>query len=269
MRVPISPGAVSVSTLALAASVCAAAVALLSSPVAAQTGGISQPTVSVAVQETVAAPLSNTQPDVQIVVLALPTGTYAVSSVYPKQIPKAVAQGRIDRLLALTKWTATNRKFSDAPATPNPLSDSRTPKGKLSAASFETTGMVYAADGTINWEPFLRAFGDVRRINMVCFTATDFAYRGPVSFESDRVSFSASAGEGTVAAVANLKKPEPSPAVFGLPQYRQDDTPAKKTPNRSKKNDGNRAVYIVFIALAATGVGLILYALASRLVTKP
>jgi hypothetical protein len=190
--------------------------------------------------------------------------------VYPKQVPKAAAQARIDRLLALTKWPAKSRKFSDAPAVPNPLNDGATGKGKLSAASFETTGAIYAEDGTINWDSFLRAFGDVRRINMVCFTGTDFAYRGPVSFESDRVTFSASGGEGTVAAVANIKKPEPSPGSFGLPQY-ATVAPKAVAATKPKANSGQtrRIVGTVLVALAATGVALIIYALTSRLVTKP
>lgn len=217
-----------------------------------------------------AAPLGNMRPDVQIVVLGLPTGTYAVSSVYAKQVPKAVAQGRIDKLLALTKWQATSRKFSDAPAVPNPLRDDKTPKGNLSAASFETTAAIYAADGTIDWEPFLQAFGDVERINLICFTGTDFAYRGPVQFDTDRITFSASSGQGTVAAVANIKKPEPSPVSFGLPKYATADTVSVPVKNRVKENtDTNRVIRIVLVALAATGVALIIYAITSRLVTKP
>ncbi|MBC8139755.1 MAG: hypothetical protein H8F28_28060 [Fibrella sp.] len=215
---------------------------------------------------------ANTQPDVQIVVLPLPNEVYAVSSVYPKQVPKAVAQGRIDALLALTKWKATNRKFSDAPAVPNPLSDDQTPKGNLSAASFETSGAIYAEDGTINWEPFLRAFGDVRRINMVFFTGTDFAYTGPVSFDNERITFSASSGQGTVAAVANIKKPEPSPASFGLPQYQTGAATPKTvvaTKPDSQGGQTRRVVGIVGIALFATAVALIIYAMTSRLVTKP
>lgn len=214
--------------------------------------------------------ISNTKPDVQIVVLGLPTGTYAVSSVYPKQVPKAVAQGRIDKLLALTKWPSTSRKFSDAPAVPNPLRDDSTPKGKLSAASFETTGAVYASDGTIDWEPFLRAFGDVGRINIVCFTGPEFAYTGPLAFDNDRITFSASAGEGTVAVVANIKKPEPSPASFGLPKQQQPATAVAPAQGHAKKsNDANRVVGIILVALAATGIALVIYALTSRFVTKP
>lgn len=243
----------------------AALLAISPCPVAAQAGDADTP--NVAQSQPVAA---NTQPDVQIVILPLPTGTYAVSSVYPKQVPKATAQARIDRLLALTKWTATSRKFSDAPAVPNPLRDDTTPKGNLSAASFETTGIIYADDGTINWDPFLRAFGDLRRINMVCFTGTDFVYAGPVSFDSERVTFSASSGQGTVAVVANLKKPELSPASFGLPNGAQTETVARQAPRRTKKSNGtNRAVYVVLIALGATAVALITYALTSRLMTKP
>lgn len=268
MRTPILPGTVSVRIVARAASLLASAFFLFASPVASQTDSVPESTAPIS--GVTGQPTPNTQPDVQIVVLPLPTGTYAVSSVYPKRVPKAVAQGRIDRLLALTKWKATNRKFSDAPAVPNPLRDDQTPKGKLSAASFETTGTIYADDGSINWDPFLRAFGDVRRINLVCFTGTDFAYRGPVSFESTRIAFSASAAQGTVAAVANIKKPEPAPAPFGLSQYA---TASPKTTVVTKpvaeNGQARRVVGIVLIALVATGVALVIYALTSRLVTRP
>jgi hypothetical protein len=244
--------------------------ALLASPLPSAIAQSQTPAPKEAVAQSAQPTISNTKPDVQIVVFGLPTGTYAVSSVYPKQVPKAVAQGRIDKLLALTKWQAKSRKFSDAPAVPNPLRDETTPKGQLSAASFETTGAIYGSDGAIDWEPFLRAFGDVNRINIVCFTGPEFAYSGPVAFDSERVTFSASGGQGTVAVVANIKKPEPSPALFGLPKYRQADAVVAQAQVPAKKSNGtNRVVGVILVALAATGIALVIYALTSRFVTKP
>ncbi len=213
--------------------------------------------------------VSNTKPDAQIVVLVLPTGTYAVSSVYPKRVSKAVAEERMTKLLKLTKWQATNHRFSDAPAISHPSRGESMPNATLSAASFETSGPIYAADGTIDWEPLLQAFGDLHRVNFVCFTGPEFVYRGPVTFQNERIAFSASAGQGAVAVAATLKKPEPSPVRFGLPQYAATPpAPTKETVANTPNSQGSRAIRILFVTLFATGVALIIYLLTTRLVSK-
>ncbi len=213
------------------------------------------------------APARATSPDVEIVVIVLPTGDYAVSSVYPGQVPQAAAQARINRLLSLTKWRAVHRKFSDAPAASNLLRDDA--HAKLSAASFETDGGVYAADGTIDWEPFLQAFGDLRRVNIVCFTGPGFTYGGPVAWDSERIAFSATAAPGAVSATAVIKKPEANASRFGLPRF---GTVVAKAPvaavGAAKEGGRGRDAKILLLALFSVGIALAIYRLASRLVPK-
>ena len=212
--------------------------------------------------------VSMANPDVQILVMPLPTG-YAVSSVYPKQVTKAAAQGRIDKLLALTKWTATKRRFSDATAASNLLQDGK--GGLLSAASFETTDAPFGTDGTINTEPFLQAFGDLRRVNLVFFTGDGFVYRGATRFGSERLAFSATAGQGTVMMAANIKVPAKNAAPFGLPRLASETRaePAPQSVVRERNGEANRWLGLLFVGIAAVGFGVVIYALTIRFVQKP
>lgn len=214
-------------------------------------------------------PVSQSSPDVQIVALVLPTGTYAISSVYPKQVPEKEAQARITRLLKLTGWTAANRHFSNETAASNLLKEA--PAAKLSAASFQTTAnVINISDGTIEWEPFFRAFGDLPRVNIVFFTPPNFTYNGPQNFSSDRISLSVIARQGTVTGTANLLKPEPDPALFGLPKYA---TQAASVPTSTKKVVGNQAKRRLYGGLFAAFVGVIvalgIYHFARRFTTMP
>ncbi|MBC8143392.1 MAG: hypothetical protein H7Y38_18345 [Armatimonadetes bacterium] len=217
-----------------------------------------------------AAPAPNAlmqNPDVQILVLALPTGGVAVSSVYPGQVTKAVAQGRVDKLLALTGWKATNRRFSDAP-TGNPLEDNRAKK--LSAASFETTAPMFGTDGKIDSEPFLRAFGDLGRVNLIYMPGASYTYTGVRHFDSPRLSFDVmDSGQGTVAIAATVKQPEANPAPFGLPTT---DIPVASVgaaqKNVARNNAANRTVKVALLIAVALGSALVVYGLASRYVGK-
>lgn len=208
-------------------------------------------------------------PDVQILVIALPGGNVAVSSVYPGQVPKATAQGRVDKLLALTGWRATNRTFSDAP-TKNPLESDAAKK--LSAASFETVAPIFPVSGQIDSEPFLRAFGDLHRVNLIYMPGAGTAYTGARRFESPRLSLTAlPSGQGTVAIAATVKQPETNPAPFGIPAT---DTEAQalisaNAPKAPRNAPGENRTFLIVIVIAfAAGSALVVYGLASRYVGK-
>jgi len=207
-------------------------------------------------------------PDVQILVLALPTGGVAVSSVYPGQVSKLAAQKRVDKLLALTGWKAAARRFSDAP-TGNPLEDNRAKK--LSAASFTTTAPVFGADGKIDSEPFLRSFGDLGRINLIYMPGASYQYTGVRHFDSPRLAFDVmDSGQGTVAIAATVKEPEANPAPFGLPAT---DVPVQAQSvagrrNVAGNNAPNNVVKISIVVALALGSAMIVYGLASRYVGR-
>lgn len=208
-------------------------------------------------------------PDVQILVVTLPTGSTAVSSVYPGQVSKQTAQKRVDKLLALTGWKATNRRFSDAP-TGNPLEDNRAKK--LSAASFETGSNVFGADGVIDSEPFLRAFGDLGRINLIYMPGASYTYTGIRRFDSPRLAFQVmSSGQGTVAIAATVKQPGENAPPFGLPltdvAVRSVSGVARQT-NVAESPALRSMIKVAILLVLAIGSALVVYGLASRYVGK-
>ena len=201
------------------------------------------------------------RPDVQIVVLVLPTGSYAVSSVYPTQVPQAAAQARIARLLKLTGWHATNRRFSDVSP------DAKRSLVKLSAASFETGDAVIGTDGTVDWEPFLRAFGDVRRVNVACFTPANWLYKGATQFDSPRLSLTVTPVPGSVTLAAAIKQPALDQAPFGVPSADALE-PAPSARHVARSGTASGSPLVIGALLAAVSAAL-LYFSVSRLLRKP
>ncbi len=125
----------------------------------------------------------NNQPDVQVVVLPdAAKGEWSVSVVYPRQVPRAVAQAHLKRLLGLSGWKANSVVYEDR-GLPTNDGASRNNKGKadpiMSSVTFSSPSNIVNWDrGALPIEPFARAFRDLNRVYVTFFVPGRFDFRG-------------------------------------------------------------------------------------------
>ena len=166
---------------------------------------------------------ADTAPDVQVIVLPMPSGKWGVSAVYPKQISQDKAEGRLKALLQAGKWRPENVAFEngrmqrdsakialppDMPAAEKAKFAVKVPPPSvMSSITFETMdNPVDFANGTMNLAPFARGFRDLNRVHVTYIVPPPFAFRGIRHFESRDLSLDMrSGGEGAYTYVMNIK----------------------------------------------------------------
>jgi hypothetical protein len=214
-------------------------------------------------------------PDVQVVVVPFGGGQWAVSAVYPKRIPRAQAEGRVQRLLSLTGWkgaqfafedralerVATNVKLEDGPLPPVPV---------MSSLTFLTRGKVVdTADGTMPLEPFARAYRDLNRIHVTYLVPGKFPFKGLRRFTDNNVDIALSEGQGAWTYVVNIKNHRLD--ALGLPRY-EVLKPERTVQSAQDDTGGLNARKTVFgtglVVLLAAGAGAVAYLWTNRLAMR-
>ncbi|MDX1934181.1 MAG: hypothetical protein SFU56_16390 [Capsulimonadales bacterium] len=144
-------------------------------------------------------------PDVQVVAFPLPTREWAVTTVYPKTVPRTRAESRVRTLLRLTGWRASEPEFKDRALEPSAPDAPKTPV--MSSVTFRTTGnVVNLSDGTMPLEPFARAFRDLDRVHITYLIPGDkFAFRGIREYSDNNLEVSLSQGQGAFTYMLNIK----------------------------------------------------------------
>ncbi len=155
------------------------------------------------------------KPDVQIILMPLPTGQWGVSSVYPKQISKKEADARQARLLAASHWNAEGVAFEDGRMNreikPEEFSKENRPGTPpppiMSSLSFMTSGKaVDFQNGTMVLEPFALAFRDLNRVHITYVMPKGFVFQGLRHYDGPDVAVDMmSGGEGAYTYVVNIR----------------------------------------------------------------
>lgn len=160
------------------------------------------------------------KPDVQVVVMPLPTGQWGISTVYPKQVSKAEADARLARLLAASHWKAQDIVFENGQLTRVPMTPPNDPDNPkeayqikqaapavMSSLTFSTSGNpVDLTGGTMVLEPFAQGFRDLTRVHVTYLVPKGFVFHGLPRFDNDDLSVDMmSGGEGAYTYVMNIK----------------------------------------------------------------
>lgn len=150
------------------------------------------------------------KPDVQIVVMAHPSGQWAVSTVYPGKVARAAADAHVKRLLAVSGWKASGPSQWENRAlerVDSPFGLKAQPV--MSSLTFLTNSPVVDWEkATLPVEPFARAFRDLSRVHVTFFVPggrAAFPFRGLRNFADPRVDIAFSGGQGAYTYVLNIK----------------------------------------------------------------
>ncbi len=196
-----------------------------------------------------------TVPDVQIVVSPDPSGQWVVAAVYPSKTDRPKAEARAKEMLSLGKWKGNGLLFEN-----RALERTENPKGMapppvMSSVTLSTPGnIVNYSDGTIALEPFIRAYRDLGRINLLFLVPGSFKYRGPRSYKDSDIEMTFASGGSALTYVVQVKNHNLS--TLHLPLF----APAVATVAplaAGHKTGGSRAsrtVGVIALALAAAGL---------------
>lgn len=209
-------------------------------------------------------------PDVQVIAFPLPTHEWAVTTVYPKVVSQADAQGRVNRLLALTGWKANGMEFKNK-ALERAASD--TPKAAvMSSVTFRTTGgVVDLVDGTMPLVPFARAFRDLQRVHITyIIPGKTFTFRGIRQFSDNNLDLSLSQGQGAYTYVLNIKNHNLD--ALQLPRYEtlKEGQGTQTAAGGAVSHPSLPTVWVGtgLAVLLAFGAGAMAYLLFARLATR-
>jgi hypothetical protein len=197
-------------------------------------------------------------PDVQIVVSPDPSGQWIVAAVYPSTTDRKKAESRAKEMLSLGKWKGNGLIFEN-----KALERTENPKGMapppvMSSVTVSTAGnIVNYADGTINLEPFIRAYRDLGRINLLFLVPGTFNYRGPRSYRDEDINLVYAAGGSALTYVVQVKNP--SLKELRLPRFEPAVAAEKPSGAVSKSADNRLSKMIGVIVLALVAAGIAFY----------
>ena len=226
-----------------------------------------------------------TRPDVQVVVLPMPTGKWGVSTVYSKQVSKGKAEARLKALLQAGGWRPESVVFENGQMKrenvtlelpPDMSAEEKAeyqtklpPPSVMSSLTFETVdNVVDFGNGTMNLAPFARAFRDLNRVHVTYIVPQTFVFRGVRHFENADVSLDMmSGGQGAYTYVMNIKNHQMEKVAIPVTQAlapvqndRRGDTRRSAALQQQKRMVGGGLV--VVIALLA---GIVVYLWAQKL----
>jgi hypothetical protein len=195
-----------------------------------------------------------TVPDVQIVISPDPSGQWVVAAVYPNKTDRKKAEDRAKEMLTLGKWKGSGLLFEN-----KALERTDNPKGMaalpvMSSVTFSTPGnIVNYADGTVSLEPFIRAYRDLDKINLLFLIPGTFKYRGPKSYQDNDIEMLYVSGGSALTYVVQVKNH--SLGALQLPRFEPTASVASSA-QKGKSGAGKSAKMIGVIVLAVVAAGL-------------
>ena len=194
-------------------------------------------------------------PDVQIVVSPDPSGNWVVAAVYPNKTDQKKAEARVKEMLSLGQWKGSGLSFENKALDRVEESKGAAPMPIMSSAAVTTPGnIVHYADGTIPLEPFIRAYRDLNRINILFLVPGTFKYRGPHSYHDNDIEMTYAPGGGAFTYVILVKNH--GLTTLHLPQFEVAAVSAAPTV-KAVKSSPNKAVKmgaVIGLALLAAGL---------------
>jgi hypothetical protein len=224
---------------------------------------------------------ANTRPDVYVVVMAHPSGQWAVSAVYPKVVPTERMRAHLKRLLLVSGWSGGGVEYETRGIPKNNGDFSKVPRGgrlnhenlspggagpAMSSVTFLTrSSVVNWKNATLPVEPFARAFRDLKRVYVTFFVPGSFAFRGLREHSDANLDVALSAEGGAYTYALNIKNH--SLEKLNLPQTQvvppEADVRTASSAGRQAE-ERLRLVGTTLVVLLATLAGLFVYSWAHR-----
>ncbi len=220
---------------------------------------------------------ANTKPDVYVVVMAHPSGRWAVSAVYPRVMSRERMRAHLKRLLLVSGWSGSDVEYEARGLPKNDGDLSRVPPGGrlnhenlspggtgpvMSSVTFLTrSAVVDWKTATLPVEPFARAFRDLDRVYVTFFVPGRFAFRGLREHSDANLDVALSASGGAYTYALSIKN-------HGLDKLNLPRTqlapPAAQLRTASSAAERLRLVGTGVIVLLAAAAGLFVYSWTHR-----
>ena len=141
--------------------------------------GIGGPHPSAAAQ---AAKSPTQQPDVLVLLFAVPGGPDQVGLTYPGLVPHAQALRDVHAIQAATGWTMTGMRITDQSA-PIPKAT-----GKMTGIDFVVPGAVAVHSHTLPIEPFVNSLRSYHHVTVTYLMGQDFTFQGLRNYTDNHIS---------------------------------------------------------------------------------
>jgi len=192
-------------------------------------------------------------PDV-LVLMRITGGTDLISFTYPKVVKRTQAAEHLKRLLAETGWAASDISITD---------DSVQEAGEtpMTSVEFAAAGAVRLDIGGLPLEPIIKAFKDLKTMQVVYAVPASFAFRGLSEYENEYVKIALRRGTTTYMYSITIKDPDFE--TLGLPFLQPEVAEAADDTGHGGSSPTILAVTLV-VVLALSAAALV-YLVTSRI----
>lgn len=193
-------------------------------------------------------------PDVLIWIDARAADTHWISITYPKVVEKAQAEKHLLELLKETGWNAANTNITNT-------SIMASGENPMTSVEFTAPNAVNAPSGVLPIEPIVKAFRDLKIIEIQYLAPPGFQFQGLEDYENKYVSIAFARGAGTFKYSIRVK--DPNFDTLGLPTYSAQQ-------NGIFGHDKSYMVWIVtaLAIIAALMVGFLAYLITGKLIAE-
>jgi hypothetical protein len=195
------------------------------------------------------------QPDVLVIIFAVPGGPDQIGLTYPGIIPHAQAQRDVKAIQQATGWNISGVQITDLPP---PIEK---PSGKMTGVNFVAPGAVPLGSRYLPVEPFVNSLRSYHHVTLTYLVGAGFGFEGLRSYGDSHVKIALDQRGSTY--TYQILYHDGRFGHLGLPRYQLSSADAKS----SALTDHRRTVnpwLVALIAVAAVGAGCIAYAVFAR-----
>lgn len=195
------------------------------------------------------------QPDLLILVFAVPGGPDQVGLTYPGVVPHAQAIRDVKAIRAATGWHISGVHIADqAP----PI---RKPSGKMTGVDFVVPGAVSLPSRYLPVEPFVNSLRSYRHVTLTYLIGGGFGFEGLRSYADNHVKITLNQRGSNY--TYQIYYHDGQFGHLNLPHYQLSDADSRS----SEAGRAHRRVnpwLVVLVAVAAVGAGCLAYAVFAR-----
>ena len=195
------------------------------------------------------------QPDVLVLVFAVPGGPDQIGLTYPGVVPHAQAMRDVNAIAAATGWNISGVHIADqAP----PI---QKPSGKMTGVDFVAPGAVSLPSRYLPVEPFVNSLRSYRHVTLTYLVGGGFGFEGLRSYADNHVRIALDQSGSSYTYQIFYRD-----GRFGhisLPHYQLPTVDSRSSAAPETHRRG-RLWLVALIAVAAVGAGCIAYAVLAR-----
>ncbi|MDI6827045.1 MAG: hypothetical protein QME62_01020 [Armatimonadota bacterium] len=185
------------------------------------------------------------EPDVLIFIQLTGTNMDFVSFTYPKVVPQNQAMAHLSRVSLETGWQTLDLRITN-----NSLLKSGS--NPMTSVEFTTPQAVRLDLGGFPIEPLIKAFKDLKHIEIVYVTPQNFAFQGLKNFENKYVKITLQRGTNTYRYQITIK--DSGFETLGLPFLQPEVPNTPKTEVATEHKSRTMAVVLIIIIALIAGV---------------